>query len=196
MNETRISESIAVWEGFEDGSRAVLLSQGGAHVLINPPQADMELYRPLLKKYPLKAVYLSNRNYPQAFRLRMDFKIPFGIHELEAPFLQYAADFTFKDGHNLLCGLKPVHLQSQVSEGECVFYLSERMTLIAGDLLSSDEKGCLKMRPADDYPDYRKAQAGLRRLFSLSAEVYLPSCGPIILKQANEKLDKMFDGLS
>lgn len=194
MNEIKITDRLSVWEGFPDGSRAVLVSDGKIHALINPPAADTEVYRPLIKKYSVKAVYLSDRNYSQAFKLRMEFKIPFGVHELEDPFLQYPADFTFKDGHNLLCGLKPVHLLSQASEGECVFYLADGMILIAGRVLSSNQDG-LKMRGADDYSDYRKAQAGLRRLFSLKAEVYLPSSGPIILEQANQKLDRMFDEL-
>lgn len=196
MKEIKVTNKIFSLEGFQNGSRAIIVSAGDGCVLINPPAADSAAYQRLFLKYPVKEVYISDRNYAaQGYALRMDFKIPFGAHHLESEFLKYPANFTFQDGQELLCGVRVIHLKFQRMRGESAFHLSSDHVLIAGDVLRAHEAGHFKMAAEHEYEDHKKAQAGLRRLFSLKFETYLPASGAIILSRANEKLDKMFDEL-
>lgn len=104
----------------------------------------------------------------------------------------YAFNSVYEAG-GLLCGIQAVPLQAQKNKEETVFYLRASKVLIAGEVLNI-KAGKMEMHPEKNYPDYAKAQAGLRRLFSLNFEIYIPSKGEIIF-DAYEKLERMFGDL-
>ena len=86
-----------------------------------------------------------------------------------------------------------VHLHHQKSPGESAFYLEKKKILIVGDALIGNPPGKLNFLPETKYQDIRKAQAGLRRLFSLSFDVLLVGDGQSFLSGAQEILETFFD---
>jgi glyoxylase-like metal-dependent hydrolase (beta-lactamase superfamily II) len=173
-----------------------LISDGKNRVLIDPAALDSENIERLAALGPVDAIYLSNRDHERmAYELRRKWDVPLAIHELDEPMLKERADFTFRDGHSLLCGIRTVHLQGQKSPGECAFYLPERKLLILGDALIGHPAGKLNLLPAEKYADVKRAQAGLRRLFLLHFEILLVGDGDPVLESAYEKLERCFEEL-
>ena len=174
----------------------VLLSEGKSTVLIDPPLMTEEDRQTLRRFLPVSAIYLTNKDHERsAYDLRREFKAPLGIHESDRPFLKEAPDRIFSEGKELECGIRVVHLHHQKSPGESAFYLEEKKTLILGDALIGHPSGKLNLLPAAKYPDIQKAQAGLRRIFSLSFDVLLLGDGQSLLSGAQEAVDAFFDEL-
>lgn len=195
MNFERPFEDILVWNWFSEEKgyffNGTLVSDGRNKILIDPVKLDLEHLAP---HGPFDAVYLSNKDHERiAYEIRRKWKVPVGIHEADKLHLKEMPDFVFKDGEVLLCGLKTIHLQQQKSPGECAFYHAGKKLLIAGDALIGHPAGQLNMLPAGKYPDLKKAQAGLRRLFSLDFERILVGDGEHVLENAYRQLEACFE---
>ena len=200
MSLKKAAEGIWTWKWLspEKGYffNGTLVSDGKNKVLIDPVILNDEGLSVLKSHGPFDAIYLTNKDHERmAYSLRKEWKIPISIHELDKPFLKENPDSIFKDGHELLCGLKVVHLREQKSPGECVFYLPGKKILIAGDALIGHPAGSLNMLPEMKYADVQKAQAGLRRLFSLHFEMLLVGDGESVMKDAYQKLEDFFGRL-
>lgn len=193
-----IFPGIWTWSWFSEEKgyffNGLLLREEEKTVLIDPPWMSAENRKALLGLSPVSAIYLTNKDHERStYDLRREFKIPVWIHALDKPFLKEAPDQTFSEGQRLECGIRVVHLQHQKSPGESAFYHEKRKILILGDALIGHPPGQLKLLPAAKYPDIRKAEAGLRRLFSLSFEALLVGDGQPISSGAQEALDRFFD---
>ncbi len=178
---------------FFNGTLAV---HAGKKVLIDPVLLESGAMAKLESMGPFDAIYLSNKDHERmAYDLRRKWNLPLGIHEFDVEFLKEKPDFTFKDGQELFCDLKVVHLREQKSPGECAFYSEGKKTLIVGDALIGHPAGKLNMLPDMKYADPRKAQAGLRRLFSLQFETLLVGDGEPVLEKAYEKMGAFFESI-
>lgn len=173
-----------------------VVSDGKNTVLIDPALIDAGKLEWLSAFGPFDAIYLSNKDHERmAYDLRAQWKLPLGIHEFDEIHLKQRADFTFRDGQELLCGIRTVHLQEQKSPGECAFYLPGKKMLIVGDALVGHPAGNLSMLPEAKYADVKKAQAGLRRLFSVDFEILMVGDGEHVLENAYAKLEQCFERL-
>ncbi len=174
----------------------LLLTEGRGSVLIDPPWMSEEDRKVFLNFSPVRAIYLTNKDHERsAYDLRREFKIPIWIHEADKSFLKESPDQTFSEGRELESGIRVVHLQNQKSPGESAFYLEKKKILIVGDALIGHPPGKLNLLPASRYSDIKKAQATLRRLFSLSVEALLVGDGDSILSRADQALEIFFDEL-
>ena len=194
-----MNPEVRIWKIEKDGIghclNAMMLSHGGKKVLINPISLNDESFQRFIKQESFDAVYLSNHFCAEtALKLRRELKIPVMVHELAAERLSEKPDSTFRDGEELLCRLKVIHLREQKSPGECVFFWPERKTLFGSALIGQPD-GSLQMHPSVEYADRRKAQAGLRRLFSLNFESFYPVFGEVVLRDAYGALEKCFERL-
>lgn len=174
----------------------ILLNEGKSTVLIDPPFMTEEDRQTLRRFLPVRAIYLTNKDHERgAYDLRRELKAPLWIHEADRLFLKEAPDRTFSEGKELECGIRIIHLHSQKSPGESAFYLEKRKILILGDALIGHPSGKLNLLPAAKYQDIDKAQAGLRRIFSLSFDALLLGDGQSILTGAQQAADQFFDDL-
>jgi glyoxylase-like metal-dependent hydrolase (beta-lactamase superfamily II) len=173
-----------------------LISDGQHKVLIDPAILSGEGLARLEAFGAFDAIYLTNKDHERmAHDLRRRWNIPLAVHENDEKHLKERADFMFKEGQQLLCGLRVVHLIEQKSPGECAFYLPEKKLLVAGDALIGHPAGSLSMLPEAKYADVRRAQAALRRLFLLDFEILLVGDGEHVMEKAYEKLEAFFEGL-
>ncbi len=171
------------------------VSKDGHKILIDPVFLNADGLAELEKAGPYDAIYLSNKNHEDAAEeFKKKLKTPVWIHEQDAEFLKNKPDAIFCDGQRLLCDIKAVHLHAQKSPGESVFYLESQKTLI-GSALMGYPAGSLNIPADNEYADVRKAQAGLRRLFSLNFESFFVSCGESVLNDAYNKLEDCFERL-
>ncbi len=198
MNE--IFPGIWTWAWFSQEKgyffNGLLLNEGPDTILIDPPLMTKEARQTLSRFLPARAIYLTNKDHERsAYDLRREFKIPLWIHEADRLFLKEAPDRTFSESTVLAGGLRAVPLQHQKSPGETAFYLEKKKILILGDALIGHPSGKLSLLPAAKYADIQKAQAGLRRIFSLSFDALLLGDGQSILTGAQQAVDIFFDEL-
>ncbi len=198
MTLKKVTEGIWMWSWMspEKGYffNGTLVSDGKKRVLIDPVFMDGSLLAQIESHGAFDAIYLSNKDHERmAYDLRKKWKTPIAVHEHDETLLRERADFTFRDGQDLLCGLKVIHLREQKSPGECAFYLTDRKILIVGDALIGHPSGSLNMLPDVKYADVRKAQAGLRRIFSIHFETLLVGDGEFISENAYRKVEEYFE---
>ena len=192
-----IFEGIWIWSWFSEEKgyffNGTLVADGAAKILIDPVRTTDKDYEFLKKQAPFGAIYLTNKDHERiASSLRREFEAPVWIHEEDVPYLKEKPDHTFREADTLACGIRVIHLLHQKSPGESAFYLAARKILILGDALIGNPPKKLRLLPAAKYQDIRKAQAALRRLFSLCFETVLVGDGACILENGFDALDEFF----
>ncbi len=200
MKFKKINDGILTWSWLSQEKgyffNGTLVRGAEKRVLIDPVFMDNAGCVELQAHGPFDMIYLTNKDHERmCWTLRKHFKIPVAIHESDAPLLKEKPDSVFRDGQELLCGLQVIHLKNQKSPGECAFYLKDQKILIAGDALIGYPAGQLNMLPDEKYADVPRAQAGLRRLFSLSFDMFLAGDGEPVLENAHDVLENCFDRL-
>jgi glyoxylase-like metal-dependent hydrolase (beta-lactamase superfamily II) len=196
----QITEGLWVWSWFSDEKgynfNGTLVTVGKKKALIDPVMVQGAVRETLGTHAPFNAIYLTNKDHERAaYELRRQWGTPIFIHEADRGFLKEAPDGVFKDNEVLACGLQVLHLQHQKSPGESAFYLPEKNTLILGDALIGHPSGTLNLLPAAKYADVRRAQAGLRRLFSISFERLIVGDGEPFMENAQRALEDFFERL-
>jgi len=172
----------------------------GESVIIDPPNLSDKGLRELKGlvainiSTPVKAILLTNVHHDRLSQeLKKIFPIPIYINELDQPLLDFKSDKTCKEGDQLFCGIRVVHIPDQKSPGESAFYIEDRKILIVGDALIGKVPGEVNLLPPDKYKDVSKAKAGLNVLRGLNFESLLVGDGHSILKDAKAKVEKFLD---
>ena len=143
---------------------------------------------------PVKAILLTNVHHARLSQeLKKIFPIPIYINELDQSILDFKSDKTYKEGDQLFCGIRVVHIKDQKSPGESAFYIEDRKILIVGDTLIGKVPGEVNLLPPEKYKDVGKAKDGLNVLRKLSFDSLLVGDGHSILKDAKAVVEKFLD---
>ncbi len=163
-------------------------------VIIDPPNADNDLFDDIRSLGKPVLIYLTNRDHERASDVfRKQFDIPVAIHQLDAASLEIPAEKTMQDGETLYNTLQIIHLPHQKSPGETALYLKPQQALLTGDALIGSN-GSLSMLPADKYENIQAAREGLEVLLDIDGHIkaILLCDGDPILENAQSTLVDFF----
>lgn len=169
-----------------------LVTDPSGNALIDPPRMDGEVREQLFRLGAPRSILLTNKDHVRTSRECRDLlEARIGLHELDAPFLDFKPDFVFRDGALLPASLLAVHVPNNKSPGETAFLLRRSGgVLILGDALIGKPAGELRLLPPEKYANAASARKGLIRLLDHSFDavlvgdgVSLPSGGRMALQR-------------
>jgi len=193
-----ILHNIWIWSWYSEEKgyhfNGTLISDGRTKVLIDPVQMDRDKDNHGIESLgPFEAIYLTNKDHVRlSYDLRSQLKVPIWIHEEDQHFLKENADYTFRDGQKLACGIRVLHLENQKSPGESAFYLDSRGVLILGDALIGNPPGHLSLLPSMKYQDIEKARKSLKRLTECRVNSLLVGDGVGVFRGVDKAFEKFF----
>ncbi len=199
----KIRPDLFSWSEFSEEKQmnfnGYLIVGDGESVIIDPPELgkdDAEELTKLLEKHqsaPLKGILLTNVHHERASAaLKNKFSVPVWVNERDKEGLETPADYTYKGGDILMCGIEAIQLEDQKSPGETAFFMQEQKLMLVGDALLGKIPGRLNMLPSDKYKDPVKAKAGLKNLMNYDFETLLVGDGTSILQDAKETVATFF----
>ncbi|MGV7219984.1 MAG: hypothetical protein ACQ9MH_00510 [Nitrospinales bacterium] len=192
----KIMQNIYCWSEFSEEKQlnfnGYLIIGNGESVIIDPSILESGILAQLLAQHessPFKGIYLTNVHHERKSNpLKRLYSVPVWVNELDKEGLEVPADNSFKDGDNLLCGIKAIQLNDQKSPGETAFFIRQQKIMIVGDALLGKVPGKLNMLPPDKYLDQAKAKVGLKKLLDYDFDTLLVGDGTSILKNAKEEV--------
>ena len=165
-----------------------LIVEKGERVIIDPPPMNPEDQIQIERQRPIGFILITNRDHLREAEIcRKFFRAKVYVPEGDAPEIPIQTDGTYKNGENLPCRLKAIHIPDAKSPGECAFLLSrDKGVLILGDALIGNPPGRLNMLPPDKFADPKKAKEGIKVLLAPSFDAVLVGDGISILTQGKQ----------
>lgn len=165
------------------------------NVLVDPPALSPADGREIIRLGAPGTILLTNRDHVRRSRECRDlFRCRIGIHELDAPLLDFQPDFVFGDGDPLPGSLSAVHVPDNKSPGEtALLRTAGDGILILGDALIGTPSGGLTLLPPSKYRDLALTRAGLRRLLDHRFRSILIGDGPLTPIRGRSALERFVE---
>jgi len=172
-----------------------LVADPSGNALIDPPQMEAEVRERMLRLGAPRTILITNKDHVRTSRECRDLlNARIGIHELDAPLLNFKPDFVFRDGDSLPGSLLAVHVPDNKSPGETAFLVPRAGgALILGDALIGKPAGELRLLPPEKYADAERARRGLIRLLNHSFDAVLVGDGMSIPSGGRMALQRYLD---
>jgi len=187
------------WSVFSETKRmdfnGFFIVGSSGNVLVDPPALRVEEQEGIKELGVPGAILLTNKDHVRTAReCRSLFRADIGIHEMDAPFLEFRPDFQFRDGDCLPGSLVAVHIPDNKSPGETAFLHSAGGgALILGDAVIGRPGGDLSLLPAEKYADVDRAHAGLHKLLDHPFASVLMGDGPLTPVRGRSALERFLD---